>query len=568
MPESHAPMTSAPSVASALNGADEFVATSTSKKSTLPNAFQSSPRKESFIFGRFQQQALGLGSIRTASNQDEDPSEEAVSPLGLPEAYDSYLNPPSQTTTSSGNGTVTVTPNNKTTHQVMQAAITTLNAGLFLQNLATVVRSGFLAQLPQSFNLIGSTVNLVSLFVPKSMQLALFVMGLSMNMGGWALSLSQVRGINADRLDNTMEAYGEALDPHWRGSFKEFPYPNYIVNKGAKQYSSFHLMHPGALAELARKQYRTAHAKVSGVMFDKLKLPKALSFIPDVAAGTYQLLWMNGKMATDWGFAMDALRPMQRSEFTRGSKFPLPNAPEYVLAIAAIAPLVLMGGALVLEGFQKAKNGIEKKFDPTKPVSAENNQQSAASTATENTPEAKKGVFQHAKPLQLAANISAVLPAFANLMFVPIIEVAGSGNPVNIAVKGSNFFYRISPKLDAALVKYGSIGAITAAAVSTASGLGWTPKVFSDTADLAFLGFTALSNVGMSRNTFSNESRTTTLERTYATPDQHQNMTDATKHRLFWESQPNWIRSLAKTAGALPHPSQIPSAGSGGSGGS
>ena len=560
-------MTSAQPVDSALTGADEFVATSTLNKSTVPNAFQASPRKESFIFGRFQQQVLGLGPIRTASNENEDPSEEAISPLGLPDTYDSYLNLPSQAPITSKNETPVVTPNSKTTHQVMQAAITTLNAGLFLQNLATVVRSGFLAQLPQSFNLIGSSVNLVSLFVPKSMQLALFVMGLSMNMGGLALSLSQVRGINADRLDNTMEAYGEALDPHWRGSFKEFPHPNYIVNKGAKQYSSFHLMHPGALAELARKQYRTAHAKVSGVMFDKLKLPKAVSFIPDVAAGTYQLLWMNGKMATDWGFAIDALRPMQRSEFTRGSKFPLPNAPEYVLALASIAPLVLMGGALVLEGFQKAKNGIEKKFDPTKPVSAENNQQPATSTAIENTPEAKKGVFQHAKPLQLAANISAVLPAFANLMFVPIIEVAGAGNPVNIAVKGSNFFYRISPKLDATLVKYGSIGAITAAAVSTASGLGWTPKVFSDTADLAFLGFTALSNVGMSRNTFSNESRTTTLERTYATPDQHQNMTDATKHRLFWESQPNWIRSLAETAGALPHPSQIPSAGNGGSGG-
>ena len=208
----------------------------------------------------------------------------------------------------------------------------------------------------------------------------------------------------------------------------------------------------------------------------------------------------------------------------------------------------------------------EQKFDPKKPVSAENGQQAAPASATPS--EDKKGIFQHAKPLQLAANIAAVLPAFANLMFVPIIEVAGAGNPINIAVKGSGFFYRISPQLDAALVKWGSVGAIAAAAVSTASGLGWTPKVFSDTADLAFLGFTALSNIGMSRNTFSNESRPTTLERWFPTLDQHQNMTAAAKHNLYWSNQPDWFRWLARATGSVPHSSQIPSTGLGGGTGS
>jgi hypothetical protein len=76
VPESHIAMTSAQPVASVLTGADEFVATSTSNKSTLPNAFQVSPRQETLAFGRFQQQALGIGSIRTASNKDEDSTEE------------------------------------------------------------------------------------------------------------------------------------------------------------------------------------------------------------------------------------------------------------------------------------------------------------------------------------------------------------------------------------------------------------------------------------------------------------------------------------------------------------
>jgi hypothetical protein len=547
-----ATVSAATAVKPALLDADQFVAVHTA---SAPRSVAVMPQQTTdFSVGRFQQQALN-STETTNPPLDERPMPSTSVQVALSTPSENLIETSSASTEST----------KKTTKQVMDAAITTLNTGLFLQNVASVAGSGFLSLTPNSFNVMGSTANLISLFVPKNMQLPLFVMGLSMNMGGWALASSQMLRIDSSRLDNTMPAYREAMDPHWKESFEHFPHPGYQP-KNKPGYSTAHLFHPGLLSELARNQYDEARAKVSNVLFDKLKLPKKfLPFLPDIAAGSYQIAWMNWKMLTNLGFAYDALRPMARSEHTRGSKFLLPNSPPYVLALATMLPLVLMGSALVVEGMQNAKKGIEKKFDPTKPISVENQQdlgsQQASDATAINEEKSQAPVFQKAKPLQLAANISAMLPPLANLMFVPMMEVAGSGNPVNIAVKGSNFFYKITPHLDARLVKYGSIGAIGAALASTASGLGWLPKVFSDTADLAFLAFSGVSSVGLSRNTFSESTKVIATERWFPTPDQHQNMTDAIRHRLYWAAQPNWLRTLANAFGVLPHEAQTPSAG-------
>jgi hypothetical protein len=486
----------------------------TQPTTTTPSAFNVTPREANFPFlGRFQQQVLGVSThSESTEKQDETEYVDPISIPSLPSSYDNYLPALCDPTTDPSCRTETVAKaKSQSARKVMQAAITTLNAGLFLQNAATVVRSIVLAQIPQTFTFAGSSINLLSLFLPAQARLPAFVAGLSLSMGGASLALSQARRCNVDRLDNTLDAYKTAMNPMWKDSAKVFPYPGYLRYKDGQAIGTFHMLHPGSMAMLAREQYDTVFNK----MTQEWKLPKRLSFVADLSAGAWQLLWMNGKMLSDPTFAYDALRFVPRAEFVRGGKYTMCNAPEYALAIGAVAPLVLMAGALVVEGFQNAKTGLEKKFDPTKPNTQTIDPNSAEAKAK------KQALFQKSTPLQLAANVSAILPALANLMFVPAIAVAASGNPIQSITKGTNVSYKITPKLDATLIKVGSIGAISSALVSTASGMGWMPKVFSDTADLLFLAFSALSGWGLSRNTLATEPRTTQVEHKYPNADQH-----------------------------------------------
>ena len=509
-----------------------------------PKAFQAIPREAHFPFlGRFQKQVLNA----TEADDNDSADAQYIDPIGIPSApstYDNYLpeicNPNVDPSCAK--------PSSQTAgaRKVMQAAITTLNAGLFIQNVATVVRSVVLAQIPQTFTFAGSSINLVSLFLPAQAKLPAFVAGLSLSMGGAALALSQSRQCNVDRLDNTLEAYQIAMNPAWKDSAKVFPYPGYIRYKDGRAIGTYHMLHPGSMAKMAREQYDAVFNK----MTKDWKLPKQLTFAADLTAGTWQLLWMNGKMLSDPTFAYDALRFVPRAEFVRGSKYTMCNAPEYALAIGAVAPLVLMAGAIVVEGFQKAKHKLENKFDPTKPVSLDESDPNSVEAKAK-----KQALFQKSTPLQLAANISAILPAVANLMFVPAIAVAASGNPVQSITKGTNFSYKITPSLDANLIKVGSIGAISSALVSTASGLGWMPKVFSDTADLLFLAFSSLSGWGLSRNTLATEPRTTQVEHAFPNADQHQYISDK---NAYLASKGSWGYYIAKFFGLTPHETQVP----------
>jgi len=517
------------------------------RKITTPNN-----NEPTIVAGRFLQKTLDVFSNAVTANSEEDNST-AITPIALPNAnYNSYLQ--EETTDSSVPPSLESQQKNAAIRTAMQTAITTLNAGLFIQNTATMVRSMVLAQLPQSFSVFGSGINLVSLFLPSQFKLPAFVLGLSTSMGGAALALSQSRRCAVDRVAPTLEAFKQVSTPAWKGSAKLFPYEGYMHYKNGEAYSSFHLIHPGALATMARTKYDTVFNELSKTMFTKreaggMGLPRILSFIPDLAAGAYQLAWMNGKMLTDWGFAYDALRPIERSEFVRGSRYTMPNAPEYALAIGAVAPLALMGAALGVESMQKAHNKLEAKFDPTKPVE----QQLSADGTKPTKPDA---LFQKASPLQLAANISAIIPSLANLMFIPAIEVASGGNPLYSVTKGTNFFYKATPQLDATLMKVGSIGSIVTALTSSASGLGLLPKSVADTSDLAFLSFSALSSVGNSRNTMATESRTTQAEHLNPAHGQHENIIHATNVNTN-----SWAYQLKKFVGLAAHETQIPTYG-------
>ncbi len=504
------------------------------------------------VAGRFLQRTLDVFSNAVTGSSDGENST-AITPIALPNAnYNNYLQ--DDITDNTTIASVEAQQKNAAIRTAMQTAITTLNTGLFIQNTATMVRSMVLAQLPQSFSVFGSGINLMSLFLPAQLKLPAFVVGLSTSMGGAALALSQSRRCAVDRMAPTLEAYKQVTNPAWKGAAEIFPYEGYMHYKNGEISSSFHLVHPGSLAVLARTKYDNVFNAMSKKMFTKtteggMGLPRILSFIPDLAAGAYQLAWMNGKMLTDCGFAYDALRPIERSEFVRGSRYTMPNAPEYALAIGAVAPLALMGAALGVESVQKAHNKLEAKFDPNKPI----DQQLAA----EGTKPAKQdALFQKASPLQLAANISAIIPSLANLMFIPAIEVASGGNPLYSVTKGTNFFYKATPHLDATLMKVGSIGSIVTALTSSASGLGLLPKSVADTSDLAFLSFSALSSVGSSRNTMATESRTTQAEHNNPAHGQHENMI----HAL--DMKPNsfsfWFKNLL---GLAPHETQVPTYG-------
>jgi|GEM_PF-6070546 len=383
------------------------------------------------------------------------------------------------------------------------------NAGIFLQNIAALTRSGILDKNPQSFNLLGSMVNLSSIFMPMHLRLPAFVAGTSLYMGGAALAQSHENQAQVAQPVRSEENFSNIADKAKWNSYKYFPHPAYTKEVNGKKVGFMHMAHPGTFAAMARAKFFNVYKPMFRSMqptFDSLekKLPFVTeqtkyivpSMLANIAGSTAQLGWMTGKLLTDWNFAHDALTFFERREFLKGTTYKIPNAPEYALALGAVIPLALMSGALAVDGMNKLKEMHEKKDVSEHAVNLAP-EKTAPTSSKKEDPFAKK----HSSNVELVANASSVIPQLANLMFLPIIMAEGIGKPVKFIVKGLSKHHQITPTLNAGLIAT-SVGSLVSAVAATVSDLAIVPRYVAYISDIMFMAFSGATSAGLMRNVF------------------------------------------------------------------
>jgi hypothetical protein len=453
-------------------------------------------------------------------------------------------------------------------------ALAIANAGIFTQNMVAVLRAPVLDQVPQPLNVLGSLVNLASCFVSPVARLPMFVAGTSLYMGGSALSQSHMDQVNVSQASKSAETFFQIVEGSKWNSFKEFRHPAYLrpmserakahyaqyleyskkktgpkiseimPNATAADYKGFkHMAHPGSMASLARNKYYETFFPLMDAWspaFKNIPLPETIkymipSFTASTIAGTKQLGWMVGKMATDWRFAHDALMFTTRREFVKGTNITMTNAPSYVLAIGSVLPLLMLSAAMLVEGGKQAYKTTHKKGDP--------NNMTANESVDQSTPAKKEDPFakKQANTVELVANVSSIIPQLANLMFLPVIWREGGGNPLNILPTGLKLNHAITPRFNAALVGTGSIGALLSALTAVGSDLSLTPRYVAYLADIAFMAFSGVTTAGLARNTFENVFRNTQSTHWWSTPNSldHANQIAQARYKGFDKYVPN-----------------------------
>jgi hypothetical protein len=520
--------------------------------------------------------------------------------------------------------------------QVAMYASSAMNASIFLGNLANSLGSSTLRRTPQPLSVMGSLINLGSVFLPDPLKLPAFVAGTAMFMGGSSINQTHVDRCDVSRPVKTIEAFDKiATQGRWN-SYSMFPHPEYIRNNPVRQtvldiekatllakqgldlapipagktlptdwaeqvkqqieqglahladteahkaypavaprptpevitkltqaghalketlltgktatdkqalaeavdrgfkavahleperFGFAHLAHPGYLAELAQNKYYDAfYPLVDGIKLGGIRLA-----LPTVAASAMasmtQLSWMTGKMLTDWGFAHDALLPVERQEFIKGTRFTIPNSRGYALALGAMLPLGLLGSAALWQGMHRPKSATpQTELSPKQSLAEQQKRQDDPFSRH------KSGSFE------LVANASSMLPQLANLLMVPIIAKEGIGKPVHIMPMGINRQHAITPRLNAGLIDWGSKGALLTAALATVSDLGVVPRYVAHVSDILFMAFSGLTQIGISRNTFEEEFRISQAYHLFPTPNMFEHM------RQYVEAQKNgWL---------------------------
>jgi hypothetical protein len=396
-----------------------------------------------------------------------------------------------------------------------QYALAATNAGIFTQNIMSMTRSSALDQTPQIFNLLGSSVNLASCFLPMPLKMPAFVAGTSLFMGGTALGRShynQAAVPQVVREDRTFKDV--AIKTKWN-SAEFFPHPDYMRpdKNGNKTFGFMHRAHPGAMAQLARNQYFKTYHKVNDALEPKLTVPalgkfsKALpSSIASTIGGIHQLGWMTAKMF-DLNFAHDALSFVNRQEFLKGTKFEMPAAPEYALALGAVLPVTMLAGSLGFEGVKKMR--------------AKHQAEALGDDSTNNQPPKPEDPFSR-KPtstVKMVANASSIIPQVANLMFLPLIRKEATGKPIHIRPSGTGLQHAITPRLNANLIQAGSYGSIASAAVSTLSDVGLMPRYMAYLGDIMFMASSGLTSSGLMRSLFEDQFRITQAAHLFSTPN-------------------------------------------------
>jgi hypothetical protein len=447
-------------------------------------------------------------------------------------------------------------------------ALAVANAGIFTQNMVAVLRAPVLDQVPQPLNVLGSLVNLASCFVTPVARLPMFVAGTSLYMGGSALSQSHMDQVSVSQMSKSSKSFFQAVEGSKWNSYDEFPHPAYLrpmsdqakahyaeylakkqpreimPNATKADYKGFkHMAHPGSMASLARNKYYETFFPLMDAWspaFKNIPLPETIkymipSFTASTIAGTKQLGWMMGKMATDWRFAHDALMFTTRREFVKGTNITMTNAPSYVLAIGSVLPLLMLSAAMLVEGGKQAYKTTHKKGDP--------NNMTANESVDQSTPAKKEDPFakKQANTVELVANVSSIIPQLANLMFLPVIWREGGGNPLNILPTGLKLNHAITPRFNAALVGTGSIGALLSALTAVGSDLSLTPRYVAYLADIAFMAFSGVTTAGLARNTFENVFRNTQSTHWWSTPNSldHANQIAQARYKGFDKYVPN-----------------------------
>jgi len=448
--------------------------------------------------------------------------------------------------------TQTLTPNSKKEDQFRtlgRYALAVANAGIFAQNMVSVLRTPVLDPVPQSFNVLGSLINLASCFVAPVARLPMFVAGTSLFMGGSALSQSHMDQVNVSQMSKASESFFQAVEGSKWDSSKEFPHPAYLrpmsdqakahyaeylakkqsskIMPNAKKgdYKGFmHMAHPGSMATLARnKYYETYFPLMDAWMpaFEKLPLPEMIkytipSFTASSIAGAKQLGWMVGKMATDWRFAHDALMFTTRREILKGTNITMPNSVSYVLAIGSVLPLMMLSAAMLAEGGKQAYKHSHKKDDAKNPQNMTANESvDQPSNANKEEPFVKK----HSNTVELVANASSIIPQVANLMFLMTIMNEGNGNLIHTHPIGLKLDHAITPRLNAALVGTGSVGALLSALVAVGSDLSLAPRYVAYLANIAFMAFSGITTAGLARNLFEGGFNNQQIKNLFPTPN-------------------------------------------------
>jgi hypothetical protein len=441
-----------------------------------------------------------------------------------------------------------------------QYAMAATNAGIFAQNIGTFVRSAALDQVPQSFNLIGSVVNIGSCFVPAPLKMPMFVLGTSMFMGGTALARSHVNQSAVPDIALEKKTLKEVADARWNSN-KHFPHPHYTrldTKDGVKHLSFSHLAHPGYLAHLARKQYfDTLYPTFANLKHatDRLNENKHFnlnflgefkyapaSFAASTLAGTKQLYWMLKQMATEKGFSRDALKFVTRKDIIKGVEYTMPAAPEYALALGAAIPATLLFGASAVTGVRKVSQLLNK------PKTEEEAQAREAKKQAAEDPFSRKP----ADVMKTVANVSSAFPQVANLMLLPLVAFEASGLPLHICPSGTKVQHAITPRLNASLIGAGSAASLVTAGLSTLSDVGVLPRYAGYLGDMMFMASSGLTGAGLMRTLFEQQFRITTLAHLYSTPDSQQHM-----HQLVMAYFRGWKPGFGQRMANLPQPKMM-----------
>lgn len=501
-------------------------------------------------------------------------------------------------------------------------ASTALNASIFLSNLAGTLSSTTLRQNPQPLNVMGSLINLGSVFLPDPLKLPAFVAGTALFMGGNAITQTHSDRCDVSRPVQSKEAFEQiAIGGRWNSYGNDkFPHPEYVRNNPVRQavmdineaatqakkglgllplkkdevlpddwqadvkarfakaladagdskkqalypkvaprptqaelakladsvkglehaiehglghpdkqavrtqldtalkavaahepprFGFAHLAHPGFLGQMAQeKYYNVFYPLIDGIKLGgvHLKVPTVLA---STAGSVTQLGWMAGKMLTDWNFAHDVLVFAQRKEFMKGTEYTIPNSRGYALALGAVLPLAMLGTAGAVQVLQKHTKG-KKNAVPD----ATSEQQRKDDPFSRH----KSGAFE------LVANASSIMPQLANLLMVPIIAKEGIGKPVHIMPMGTNIQHAITPRFNANLIQAGSLGALASATLATISDLGLLPRYVAHLSDIAFMGLSGMTQMGLARNTFEEEFRIAQAFHLFPTPSMFEHM--------------------------------------------
>lgn len=380
-------------------------------------------------------------------------------------------------------------------------SLTALDTGIFLQNLGWLAKSVLASAYPQPLLFLGSSTNILSTFLPDQYKLPVFVLGTALNMGAWAANQTHTDQADPNPLWATRDNFDRAIKAAKHNSVETWDQKEFVGERDGKKFGFMHRIFPGAVAAEYRRGYFNT--------YEKLQEKKVPALIASSYANVKMLGKMNWDMLTNWRYAHDMLGRVDREEFVRGTRLKMPNSRFMLLALGSGVPVISMGIASIFAMLNKKKDLKEVKSERNKYISSLPTDVKEKVIAIEQAKEIAKEIDTqndvHQGPMELAANVSSMIPAASLMIYAGVISKAGFGTPFYTVPQGINMQRKITPKINGRLIGWGSAGALAATTVSALSTAGIMPAFLSHIVDPLYIGFQSIVGAGQARNSFESE---------------------------------------------------------------